>query len=67
MDMTTRQANYCGGKFLPQTESGTPSTIYDGAVGIRYVNVIVRRAGLPWSQQDLGWLWSVPLSSAPLY
>ena len=29
--------------------------------------VIVRRAGLLWSQQDFEWLWSVPLSSALLY
>ena len=29
--------------------------------------VIVRRAGLLWSQQDFEWLWSVPLSSASLY
>ena len=31
------------------------------------VMVIVRRAGLLWSQQDFEWLWSVPLSSASLY
>ena len=31
------------------------------------VPVIVRRAGLLWSQQDFEWLWSVPLSSASLY
>ena len=30
-------------------------------------HVIVRRAGLLWSQQDFEWLWSVPLSSASLY
>ena len=29
--------------------------------------LIVRRAGLLWSQQDFEWLWSVPLSSASLY
>ena len=29
--------------------------------------VIVRRAGLLWSQLDFEWLWSVPLSSASLY
>ena len=29
--------------------------------------LIVRRAGLLWSQQDFGWWWSVPLSSASLY
>ena len=29
--------------------------------------VIVRWAGLLWSQQDFEWLWSVPLSSASLY
>ena len=31
------------------------------------MRVIVRRAGLLWSQQDFEWLWSVPLSSASLY
>ena len=30
-------------------------------------SVIVRRAGLLWSQQDFEWWWSVPLSSASLY
>ena len=29
--------------------------------------IVVRRAGLLWSQQDFEWLWSVPLSSASLY
>ena len=29
--------------------------------------LIVRRAGLLWSQQDFEWWWSVPLSSASLY
>ena len=29
--------------------------------------IIVRRAGLLWSQQDFEWWWSVPLSSASLY
>ena len=29
--------------------------------------VIVRRAGLLWSQQDFEWLWSVPLPSVSLY
>ena len=29
--------------------------------------LIVRRAGLLWSQQDFEWLWSVPLSSASPY
>ena len=29
--------------------------------------IIVRRAGLIWSQQDFEWWWSVPLSSASLY
>ena len=29
--------------------------------------LIVRRAGLLWSQQDFEWLWSVPLSRASLY
>ena len=29
--------------------------------------LVVRRAGLLWSQQDFEWLWSVPLSSASLY
>ena len=29
--------------------------------------MIVRRAGLIWSQQDFEWWWSVPLSSASLY
>ena len=29
--------------------------------------VVVRCAGLLWSQQDFEWLWSVPLSSASLY
>ena len=32
-----------------------------------YIVIIVRRAGLLWSQQDFEWLWSVPLSSASLY
>ena len=32
-----------------------------------FVVVVVRRAGLLWSQQDFEWLWSVPLSSASLY
>ena len=31
------------------------------------VQIIVRRAGLLWSQQDFEWLWSVALSSASLY
>ena len=31
------------------------------------LKVIVRRAGLLWSQQDFEWLWSVPLSSASPY
>ena len=31
------------------------------------LTLIVRRAGLLWSQQDFEWLWSVPLSSASLY
>ena len=29
--------------------------------------VVVRCAGLIWSQQDFEWWWSVPLSSASLY
>ena len=29
--------------------------------------IVVRRAGLLWSQQDFEWWWSVPLSSASLY
>ena len=29
--------------------------------------IIVRRAGLLWSQQDFEWWWSVPSSSASLY
>ena len=37
------------------------------SVGFQMPNVIVRRAGLLWSQQDFEWLWSVPLSSASLY
>ena len=32
-----------------------------------WVVMIVRRAGLLWSQQNFEWLWSVPLSSASLY
>ena len=31
------------------------------------MKIIVRRAGLLWSQQDFEWWWSVPLSSASLY
>ena len=31
------------------------------------LSLIVRRAGLLWSQQDFEWWWSVPLSSASLY
>ena len=42
------------------------------ACTLRYVKswlgrLIIRRAGLLWSQQDFEWWWSVPLSSASLY
>ena len=33
MDMTPLQVSYWRGKFLQQTQSGTPSAIHDGAVG----------------------------------
>ena len=40
-----------------------------GILFMTYIDIciIVRRAGLLWSQQDFEWLWSVPLSSASLY
>ena len=38
-----------------------------GTDDLKNTCVIVRHAGLLWSQQDFEWLWSVPLSSASLY
>ena len=37
------------------------------ATSVNDLRLIVRRAGLFWSQQDFEWWWSVPLSSASPY
>ena len=44
-----------------QSVIGGPGSIV-GVMYLRYVGyIIVRRAGLLWSQQDFEWRWSVPL------
>ena len=60
--------------FIRTTNSQkTPHTspelwgVFSVFVDEKIPRVIVRLAGLLWSQQDFEWWWSVPLSSALLY
>ena len=53
----THSCEACGGPLhIPQNRLLHDTSHYQG-----YVWLVVRRAGLLWSQQDFEWRWSVPL------
>ena len=58
--ITINRTKWCCSKLLIKLVVAT-KTFFTFVMLLKWAAVIVRRAGLLWSQQDFEWRWSVPL------